>query len=56
LESLGTALISLNPDPQRYFDYHHSNNETIDKVHPRELELGRIAIAILSWAISQDGL
>ena len=56
LESLGTTMIGLNPDPQRYFDYHHSNNDTIDKVHPRELELGAIAMAILAWAISQDGL
>ena len=56
LEQFGTALIGLNPDPQRYFDYHHSNNDTIDKVHPRELEMGAIAMAILAWAISQDGL
>jgi len=56
LEQFGTILIGLSPDPQRYFDYHHSHNDTIDKVHPRELELGAIAIAILAWAISQDGI
>ncbi len=56
LEQFGTVRIGLNPDPQRYFDYHHSHNDTIDKVHPRELELGAIAIAILSWVISQDGI
>lgn len=56
LEQFGTPMIGLSPDPQRYFDYHHSHNDTIDKVHPRELELGAIAIAILSWVISQDGL
>ncbi|MDP1676935.1 MAG: M28 family peptidase [Bacteroidota bacterium] len=56
LEKFGTVLIGLSPDPQRYFDYHHSHNDTIDKVHPRELELGAIAMAILAWTISQDGL
>jgi carboxypeptidase Q len=56
LEQFGTTLIGLSPDPQRYFDYHHSHNDTIDKVHPRELELGAIAMAILAWAISQDGI
>lgn len=56
LEKFGTTLIGLSPDPQRYFDYHHSHNDTIDKVHPRELELGAIATAILAWSISQDGL
>ncbi len=56
LQSIGTVQIGLNPDSQRYFDYHHSNNDTIDKVHPRELELGSIAMSILAWVIAQDGL
>jgi hypothetical protein len=56
LKPFGTALIGLNPESQRYFDYHHSNHDTIDKVHPRELEIGAIAMAILSWTISQRGL
>ncbi len=55
LEPFGTALIGLNPESQRYFDYHHSHHDTIDKVHPRELQLGAIAMAILSWAIAMDG-
>ena len=56
LQSSGTVQIGLDPGSQRYFDYHHSNNDTIDKVHPRELELGAIAITILAWAIAQDGI
>lgn len=56
LKKFGTVLIGLNPESQRYFDYHHSNHDTIDKVHPRELELGAIAMTILSWVISQDGI
>lgn len=56
LKPFGTALIGLSPESQRYFDYHHSNHDTIDKVHPRELELGTLAMTILAWAIAQDGL
>ncbi|MFA6455795.1 MAG: M28 family peptidase [Bacteroidota bacterium] len=56
LKKFGTAMIGLDPKAQRYFDYHHSDHDTIDKVHPRELELGAIAMSILAWAIAQDGL
>ncbi len=56
LRSKGTVLIGLNPEPQRYFDYHHTNHDTIDKVHPRELELGAIAMTILSYMIAEEGI
>ena len=56
LEPLGTILFGLRPDMQRYFDYHHSRNDTIDKVHPRELEMGAMAMAVLAWLISEEGL
>lgn len=56
LEELGTALFSLEPENQRYFDYHHSRNDTLDKVNPRELEFGAIAMASLAWLVSEEGL
>jgi carboxypeptidase Q len=56
LEQFGTVLIGLNPESQRYFDYHHSHHDTIDKVHPRELELGAVAMSILAWVLAQDGI
>jgi hypothetical protein len=49
-------LIGLRVDSQRYFDYHHSDNDTIDKVNERELELGATALAILSYVLAQEGL
>jgi hypothetical protein len=52
----GVPGFGLYVDPQRYFDYHHSDNDTIDKVHPRELELGAIAQALLCYLISEEGL
>jgi carboxypeptidase Q len=56
LAKLGVITIGLRVDGQKYFDYHHSDNDTFDKVHPRELELGAIAIAIFSYAIAQEGI
>ncbi|MCH7905227.1 MAG: M20/M25/M40 family metallo-hydrolase [Armatimonadetes bacterium] len=56
LGPLGTTLFGLRPDNQRYFDYHHSRNDTIDKVNARELEMGAMAMALLAWLISEEGL
>lgn len=56
LAQLGVPMISLEPETQRYFDYHHSDKDTIDKVNPRELELGAVAIAIFAYEIAQEGL
>jgi len=55
LGSLGTALFGLDVELHRYFDYHHSDKDTIDKVHPRELEVGAISMALLAWLISESG-
>ena len=52
----GVPLAGLSVDPQRYFDYHHSDNDTIDKVNERELELGAAAIAVLSYVVAEEGL
>ena len=50
------ALIGYRPDVQRYFDFHHSDNDVLSAVNPRELELGSAAITILAYLISQEGL
>lgn len=52
----GTPGIGFVPDGQRYFDFHHSDKDTLEVVHPRELELGAISIAALSYMIAEDGL
>lgn len=52
----GVPTLGLRVDSQRYFDYHHSASDTIDKVNSRELELGAIAIAVVSYVIAQEGL
>lgn len=50
------AKIGYVPDSQRYMDVHHSANDVFEEVHPRELELGSAAIAILAYLISEKGL
>jgi carboxypeptidase Q len=52
----GVPQVSLLPETQRYFDYHHSDNDTIDKVNARELELGAACLAILTYVLAQEGV
>ncbi len=52
----GAAGFGLIVENHRYFDYHHSDNDTIDKVNPRELEMGAIVEALLCYLISEEGL
>lgn len=56
LEPQGTALMEFLPDPQRYFSYHHTSEDTFDKVDKRELELGAASIAAMVYLIDTYGL
>lgn len=49
-------LAGLRPDSQRYFDFHHTANDRIDAVHPRELALGAAAMASLVYLLDKYGL
>ncbi|MCG3121220.1 MAG: hypothetical protein ALAOOOJD_04220 [bacterium] len=52
----GVPGIGLVPESQRYFDFHHSANDTLAGVNERELNLGAAALAILCYVIAQEGL
>ncbi len=56
LKRQGVPTIGLMVDSHRYFDYHHSDNDTFDKVNERELELGAAMLAILSYVLAQEGI
>jgi hypothetical protein len=52
----GTPLAGLQPDSQRYFDYHHARNDTFEAVNKRELELGAVNMAALVYLVDKYGL
>ncbi len=56
LRSQGVSLFGFLPDSQRYFNYHHTPEDTFDKVDKRELELGAASMAALIYLIDQYGL
>ena len=55
LKKDGLVLAGLRPDSQRYFDYHHAENDTFEHVNKRELELGSAAMACLIYLVDSYG-
>ena len=56
LKDQGVTLIGYKPDTQRYFDLHHTDEDTFDKINKRELELGAASMALLVYLLSEYGL
>ena len=56
LMAKGYVVGELHPESQRYFDLHHPTEDSIDKVNPRELQLGAGAMAALVYLVDQHGL
>ncbi len=56
LKEFNTVLIGYLPDTNRYFDYHHSPNDTFEKVNKREMQMGSAANAALIFLIDKYGL
>lgn len=48
------TLIGFTPDSQRYFDYHHTENDVFEAVNERELHLGAAAITSLVWLLCNE--
>lgn len=53
LRPSGTVCMNFFPDSQRYFDYHHADSDTFDKINKRELVLGSASMAALIYLIDK---
>ncbi len=56
LKEQGGLLMGLRTDSQKYFDYHHTENDRIDVVNERELKLGAAAMTSMVYLIDKYGL
>jgi len=56
LKKQGVSLVGYRTDPQRYFDLHHSANDTFDKINFRELQLGSGNLAGLVYLVDKYGV
>jgi len=56
MQRRGVACAGLRPDPQRYFDLHHTANDVFEQINHRELKLGAVALTQLVYIASKYGL
>jgi carboxypeptidase Q len=49
---LGVPGMGLNDDASRYFWYHHSEADTVDKLDPREMAKCVAAMAVMSYVLA----
>ncbi|SDR14704.1 Zn-dependent amino-or carboxypeptidase, M28 family [Chryseobacterium soldanellicola] len=54
LHDMGVPTAELVPDSQRYFDIHHTEEDTFEKVNRRELLLGATVITQLIYMIDKN--
>ncbi len=56
LSVAGVPTFSPIQDQRKYFDYHHSAADTLDKIDPRELRENAAVVAVLAYALAtMDG-
>jgi carboxypeptidase Q len=48
----GVPGMGLDVDGTRYFWYHHSNGDTLDKLDPREMNLCVAALAVMAYVVA----
>ena len=53
MRSAGVPQIGVRHDVTRYFDWHHSPADTLDKVDPAELARSSGALAALTWRLAE---
>jgi carboxypeptidase Q len=57
MRKLGMPVIDLNHDGTKYFDLHHTRNDTLDQVDPADIQFNVAAYAtFIHWAASSDAV
>jgi len=52
LKVAGVPTFAPTQDVRKYFDYHHSAADTLDKIDPRELQENAAVVAVLAYALA----
>jgi Zn-dependent M28 family amino/carboxypeptidase len=54
LRDMGVPVLNLRHDGGRYFDYHHTVADTLDKVNRPDLERCVAALALMTYRLAED--
>jgi Zn-dependent M28 family amino/carboxypeptidase len=54
LSELGMPAIKLSPDGTDYFDLHHTDNDTFDKIDPDVMKQATAAYTVFAWFSAQS--
>jgi hypothetical protein len=49
----GVPLLGLLQDASTYFDFHHTANDTFDKIVPKDLDRAAAAAAVAAWCLAE---
>jgi hypothetical protein len=52
LKEKGVMVVGLVPDHRAYFDVHHTEADTVDKVDPAAMAEATGALAALAWRLA----
>jgi len=56
LRYMGVPMVDLRPDATHYFDYHHTDDDTLDKVDPTDLAQNVASYVVVAyWAAEREG-
>lgn len=53
MRATGTPGLALVQDTTHYFDFHHTEADTLDKVDPDDLARNAAAMAYMAWALAE---
>ena len=56
LEPAHVAMADLAHDASEYFDYHHTADDTLDKIDPKSLAQGVAAYAVTAWRAADSAV
>ncbi|SEK96741.1 Zn-dependent amino-or carboxypeptidase, M28 family [Colwellia chukchiensis] len=54
LSDAGMPSINFSPDGEHYFDYHHTENDTLDKVQPEALKINTAIYTMFAYFAAQS--